>query len=146
MPEKYVAEGVAQGLLNLYNGDMAGLKVLLPRAREARDVLPEALAAAGAVVDVLPVYETRPSEQRKDDVLAKLEAGEIHCITFGSSSTVINFLSLIPADTLKKYPAVKFACIGPITAATLEKAGLPCHIQPADFTIPALARELAEKL
>ena len=109
VPEKYVAEGVAQGLLNLYNGDMAGLKVLLPRAREARDVLPEALAAAGAVVDVLPVYETRPSEQRKDDVLAKLEAGEIHCITFGSSSTVINFLSLIPADTLKKCPAVKFA-------------------------------------
>ncbi len=146
VPEKYVAEGVAQGLLNLYGGNMAGLRVLLPRAREARDVLPEALAAAGAVVDALPVYETRPSGQRKDEVLAKFEAGEIHCITFGSSSTVTNFLSLIPADTLKKYPAVKFACIGPITAATLEKAGLPCHIQPADFTIPALARELAERL
>ena len=146
VPEKYVAEGIAQGILDMYGGNMAGMKVLLPRAREARDVLPEKLTAAGAVVDVLPVYETQPSQRRKDEVLARLEAGEIHCVTFGSSSTVTNFLSMIPVETLKKHPEVKFACIGPITAATLEKAGLPCHIQPADYTIPGLARELAEKL
>ena len=79
-------------------------------------------------------------------MLAKLEAGEIHCVTFGSSSTVTNFLSLIPVEILKRHPQLKFACIGPITADTLEKAGLTCHIQPGEYTIPGLVRALAEKL
>ena len=125
---------------------MNGRRVLLPRAREARDVLPKTLEAAGAVVDVLPVYETLPSPERKDDVLAMLEAGEIQCVTFGSSSTVTNFLSLVPVETLKRHPEVKLACIGPITAKTLEDAGLVCHIQPEDYTIPGLVAELAKRL
>ena len=146
VPEKYVAESVVQGLTTLYGKSLAGLKILLPRAKVARDVLPQKLAEAGAVVDVLPVYETLPSTRRSAEVLRLLESGELHCVTFGSSSTVENFLSLIPVETLKKHPEVRFACIGPVTAATLEKAGLPCHIQPAEYTIPALVRELAEKL
>ncbi len=146
VPETYVAESVAEGLAARLGSGLAGADILLPRARVARDVLPETLAEGGARVRVLPVYDTIPAGARKDEVLAKLEAGEIHCITFGSSSTVTNFLALVPAETLKKYPAVRLACIGPVTAATLEKAGLACHIQPADYTIPGLARELAEKL
>ena len=146
VPESFVAEDMAKGLLAACGPAPAGLAMLLPRAREARDVLPEELAKHGIRVDILPAYVTRPSGERRDEVLARLEAGEVDCITFGSSSTVTNFLSLIPAEALRKHPEVKLACIGPITAATLEKAGLPCHIQPADFTIPALARELAEKL
>lgn len=146
IPERYVAESAAEGILALFGGDMTGRSVLLPRAREARDVLPNTLEAAGADVDILPVYETLPAGDRKEEVLAMLEAGEIQCITFGSSSTVTNFLSLIPAETLKRYPDVKLACIGPVTAATLQKAGLQCHIQPADYTIPGLVAELTEKL
>ena len=146
IPDKYVAESVAEGMLTICGNDMAGMRILLPRAKVARDVLPETLSAACAQVDVLPVYETLPSEARRDEVLSMLDSGEIHCITFGSSSTVTNFLSLIPAETLKKYPAVKLACIGPVTAATLEKAGFACDIQPGDYTIPGLVRELVEKL
>jgi uroporphyrinogen III methyltransferase/synthase len=146
VPEKYVAEDVARCILEHYGQDVTGLKVLLPRAREARDVLPATLAGAGAEVTVLPVYETRPSRQGREEVLERLEAGEIDCVTFGSSSTVGNFLSLIPADICKRQPDLRFACIGPITAATLEQAGLTCHIRPAEYTIPALLRELAEKL
>ena len=146
VPEKYVAESTAEGIVALFGGNMSGRRVLLPRAREARDVLPKMLGAAGATVDVLPVYETLPSSARREEVLAMLEAGEIHCVTFGSSSTVTNFLSLIPAETLKAHPEVRLACIGPITAKTLEDAGLPCHIQPEDYTIPGLVKELAEKL
>lgn len=146
VPEKYVAESAAQGILALFGGDMSGKRVLLPRAKEARDVLPGALGAAGAAVDVLPVYETLPCSSRREEVLAMLEAGEIDCVTFGSSSTVTNFLSLIPAETLNAHPGVKLACIGPITAKTLEDAGLTCHIRPGEYTIPALVRELAEKL
>ena len=146
VPEKYVAESAAQGIVALFGGDMSGRRALLPRAREARDVLPKTLEAAGAVVDILPVYETLPSAARRDDMLAMLEAGEIQCITFGSSSTVTNFLSLVPVETLKRHPDVKLACIGPITAKTLEDAGLTCHIQPEDYTIPGLVAELAKRL
>lgn len=139
IPEKYVAEGVVDGMLAL---GVAGKKVLLPRAREAREVLPDELRKAGAVVDVLPVYETVPAGAQKEAVLERMAEGRIHCVTFGSSSTVDNFLSLIPAQTLLAHPEVKLAAIGPITAKTLAKNGLPCHIQPEEFTIPALVEAL----
>lgn len=146
VPQRYVAESVAEGLTALCGERLSGMRVLLPRAREARDVLPRTLRAAGAEVDVLPVYETVPGTARRQEVLEGLAAGEIQCITFGSSSTVTNFLSLIPVETLVNYPELKFACIGPVTAATLEQAGLVCHIQPREYTIPALVAALAEQL
>ncbi len=144
IPERYVAEGVVEGMLAL---GMKGKNILIPRALEAREILPEALQNAGANVTILPIYETKPADTRKDEVLQELEQGRIHCITFGSSSTVDNFLSLIPKDTLKKYPQVQLAAIGPVTANTLQqKHGLPCHIQPESFTIPALVNTLVETL
>jgi uroporphyrinogen III methyltransferase/synthase len=143
LPEKYVAEGIVEGLLAL---GMAGKRVLVPRAREAREVLPEELRKAGALVDILPVYQTLPAEARREDVLDLLREGRIHCVTFASSSTVDNFLSLIPADTLRQYPQVQLAAIGPITKKTLERHGLVCHIMPEDYTIPALVESLKKAL
>ena len=142
IPESFVAESMAQGLLAACGPTPAGLSMLLPRAQDARDALPGELAKHGIRVDILPVYVTRPSGERRDEVLARLEAGEVNCITFGSSSTVTNFLALIPADVLQKHPEVKLACIGPITAATLEKAGLACDIQPGEHTIAGLVQAL----
>ncbi|MEG2171945.1 MAG: uroporphyrinogen-III synthase, partial [Desulfovibrionaceae bacterium] len=142
-PDRYVAEGVVEGMLAL---GMKGQKLLLPRAREAREVLPDELRAAGAVVDVLPVYATLPALARKEQVLEMLAQGRIACVTFGSSSTVENFLGAIPATTLQAYPAVKLAAIGPITAQTLARHGLSCAIQPQDYTIPALVEALKQGL
>ncbi len=141
IPERYVAEGVVEGMLAL---GMQGQKILLPRALEAREVLPEALRKAGAEVHVLPIYETKPAGARQEEVLEELANGRIHCITFGSSSTVDNFLALVDINTLKQYPQVQLAAIGPITAKTLEKHGLPCHIQPQEYTIPALVDTLVQ--
>ncbi|MDR1946147.1 MAG: uroporphyrinogen-III C-methyltransferase [Desulfovibrio sp.] len=146
LPENYVAENVAEGILEVYADRIADMRILLPRARIARDALPKILGARCVAVDVLPLYETVPAEGRRDEVLEKLASGDIHCVTFGSSSTVENFLKLIPAETLRGYPQIRFACIGPITASTLEKAGLPCHIMPREYTIPALVRALADEL
>ena len=143
IPERYVAEGIVEGMLKL---GMKGQNILLPRAREAREVLPEELQKAGATVHVLPIYETRPAGAKKDVVLERIQEGRLHCVTFGSSSTVDNFLSLIPAETLRKHPEVKLAAIGPVTAKTLEKHGLKCDMQPEDFTIPALVDELKKSL
>ena len=143
IPEKYLAEGVAEGLLAL---GMAGKRVLVPRARQAREVLPDELRKAGAAVDILPVYETLPAGARREEVLELLREGRIHCITFGSSSTVDNFVSLIPADILRGYPQVRLAAIGPVTKKTLERHGLECHIMPEEYTIPALVESLKKAL
>lgn len=82
------------------------------------------LGKAGATVDVIPAYETVPAAGRKDEVLARLEEGSLSCVTFGSSSTVENFLNLIPAEKLKAHPETLLAAIGPVTAETLRKHGL----------------------
>ncbi len=143
IPERYVAEGIVEGMLAL---GMKGQKILLPRAMEAREVLPDELRKAGAEVHVLPIYETKPAGARKDEVLQALEEERLDCVTFGSSSTVDNFVSLIPVEKLKAYPKVKFAAIGPITAKTLSNYGLPCHIQPDEYTIPQLVESLKKQL
>lgn len=143
IPERFVAESVVQGLSALGLQDK---RILIPRALVARDVLPDQLRAAGASVDVLPMYETKPSNAHREEILEMLEAGEIQCITFGSSSTVENFIELIPASKLKEYPNLKYGCIGPVTAKTLEKHGIICDFQPTDYTIPALVDILLQKL
>ncbi|BBD09807.1 uroporphyrinogen-III C-methyltransferase [Desulfovibrio ferrophilus] len=141
VPPKYVAESVVAGLIE--RGVGQGTKVLIPRARVAREVLPEELSKAGADVTVLPVYETGLNEDGPEELVAKLDAGDIDYVTFTSSSTVENFFQLLAPEKLKQYPDVKLACIGPVTAKTLAEYGFTPDIQPEDYTIPALAAALA---
>lgn len=144
VPPKYVAESVVEGLLE--RGVTKGTKILIPRAKVAREVLPDELGKAGADVTILPVYETGLNESGPDDIVARLDAGEIDCVTFTSSSTVENFFKLLAPEKLKEYTGVKLACIGPVTANTLAGFGFTPDIQPEDYTVPALAQELAGKL
>ncbi len=144
VPEKYVAESIVEGLLER---GVAGKSVLIPRAREAREVLPEELSKAGAQVTILLVYETVPARGKVQDFEARLEAGELHCITFASSSTVENFFGLVSPETLRRLaPEIQLACIGPVTAETLRRFGFTPHIQPEEFTIPALVAAVAQAL
>ena len=140
VPEKYVAEGVVEALRK--QGPLDKARFLLPRAARAREVLPEALREAHAVVDVVPCYETVPEEAPRQEVLDRILAGEVDCVTFGSSSTVENFLSLVPAAVMKEHPSVLLAAIGPVTAQTLAQHGLAAQIQPENYTIPHLVDAL----
>ncbi len=141
IPQAFVAESALSGLLAQ---GVAGLNILIPRARDARDVLPQGLLDAGARVRILPVYATMPSNAGKEEVLELLAQEAVHYVTFASSSTVSNFLAQIPVDTLRKHPNLRFACIGPVTAKTLADAGLACHVQPDRFTIPDLVQALVK--
>ncbi|GAB6058829.1 uroporphyrinogen-III C-methyltransferase [Desulfonatronum parangueonense] len=142
VPEKYIAEDIVQGLLAR---DVAGKRVLIPRAQEAREVLPEELLRAGAQVDVLPVYRTLPVAKGAEDVAAALESGEIHYITFTSSSTVTNFFTAIDAQLIQKHrSAVQLVCIGPVTERTLQSHGFQGDIQPEDYTIPAMVEAILD--
>jgi uroporphyrinogen III methyltransferase/synthase len=139
-PKDYVAESLLESLREY---GVKGRKILLARAKEARDVLPDGLRRAGAQVDVLPVYITRQYAQKHGadnarELCAAFEANQVDCVTFGSSSTVDNFFAQIPPDLARSGDKVRFACIGPITARTLAGYGFESHINPSEYTVPAL--------
>ncbi len=140
VPEKYVAESVLAGLME--RGVGQGSRILIPRAKKAREVLPKELIKKGAKVDILPVYETTLCTDKQEEIAEALDKGIVDYITFTSSSTVDNFFTLIPADTLKKHSHVRLASIGPITTKTLEQYGFSPHIEPEDYTIPGLIEAL----
>ena len=134
-PERYVAESLADAFLK---ANTAPARILLPRASEARDVLPDRLRAEAMTVDVVPCYRTVPDGSEAASVQERLKAGTLSCITFTSSSTVKNFLSVVPKELLQANQNVRLAAIGPVTARTIRDAGLTCHIEAEEYTIPAL--------
>lgn len=141
VPESYVAESVAAELLRIEGPALKGMRILLPRAAEARMVLPDQLALAGAIVDIVPLYEAHPASDKESEVLELLGEGGIDCISFGSSSTVRNFLKIVPREAIRKTrPAL--ASIGPVTSATLRENGLQVDIEPEEYTIPALIQSI----
>ena len=140
VPPEYRAEAVLEGLLEQ---GAAGARVLIPRAREAREVLPEKLAEAGAKVEVLDAYETVLDDAGAGEMNKMLSSGEIDIITFTSSSTVKNFVKLLEGFDFKTLPqSVTIACIGPVTAETARELGLRVDLVAGEYTIPGLVRAL----
>jgi len=136
IPEKFTGEGLAESLIQTQVG---GNRILMPRALRASEILPEALTDAGATVTIAPVYQNVPPQGRKDELREQLESGSIDLVTFTSSSTVTNFLTMIDAgskDELHQLLGkVKIAAIGPVTAETIRQHGLQVDIQPQRYTI-----------
>ena len=137
VPNEYVAESV---VTRLYDR-VAGRRVLLARAKVARDVIPRELRKLGAQVDVVEAYETvipRTSRTRLRAVLKDPERRP-HVITFTSSSTVRNFLELLEKRDARAFiTGIKLASIGPVTSSTLGELSLPVDIEAREYTIPGL--------
>lgn len=137
VPEKYVAESVVEALRGKITQHS---RVLLVRAKIARDVLPDELRKTGAQVEVIEAYETVIPENaaaRLKEVFAG-PATQPHIVTFTSSSTATNFLSLLGPDRNKILERVKLASIGPVTSATLKQAGLTPDIEASEYTMQGL--------
>jgi uroporphyrinogen-III synthase len=140
VPEEYVAESVVKGLRDKVNGK----RVLLVRAKVARDVIPDSLRAAGAQVDVVEAYETVVPERSRARLrsLMKDKVRRPHVITFTSSSTVRNFAELLGAQKKNALKNVEFASIGPVTSATLRELQMPVSIEAREFTMGGLIRAI----
>ena len=140
VPEEYVAESVVKGLRDKVNGK----RVLLVRAKIARDVIPDSLRAAGAEVDVVEAYETVVPERSKTRlrVLMKDQSRRPHVVTFTSSSTVRNFVELLGKPRARALKQVQFASIGPVTSGTLREFQLPVEIEAKEFTMGGLIRAI----
>jgi len=141
MPTEFVAEAV----VDQFPEDPAGRRIVILRAAEAREVLPEKLVERGAIVDVVPVYRTILEHSDAARMREMLSKGEIDIITFTSSSTVTNFIELIGEEVAKQLPpSVQIACIGPITAKTAEDNGLRPGIVAEEYTTEGLVKAILE--
>ena len=136
VPEEYRAEGLIEAL---DAGQLAGERVLIPRAKVAREILPDRLREVGAEVVVPPAYESVLSSKGKEGLSLRLRSGDIDCVTFTASSTVENFVRVFGAEEAARLLAeTRVACIGPITADTARKRGLEVDAEADEYTISGL--------
>jgi len=140
VPRKFISEGILESFART---NLKGKKILLARAAEARDVLPEGLKKLGASVDVATAYVTVNSGKKKNDLKALFKENQVDVITFTSSSTVHNF-NKIAGSGFKLPNGVKIACIGPVTAAAARKAGFPVDIHQEEYTMEGLVEALID--
>ena len=142
VPREYRAESLLE---EISDHPLSGEKVLIPRAKVAREILPEKLREAGAEVVVPPAYESVPSVEGKMDVARMIDAGEVDCVTFTASSTVDNFvLAFGEEGAVRLLEKSRVACIGPITAATAAGYGLRVDAEAREYTIPGLVEAVAD--
>jgi len=138
VPREYVAESVAEAFAA---ENLAGAKILLPRAAVARDLVPQALRERGAQVDIVDVYRNIIPEDAPGNANAVFgETPRPDWIAFTSSSTVKNLLACVPREALVN---VKIASIGPVTSETARKHGLHVDVEATPHTMEGLVSAIA---
>jgi uroporphyrinogen III methyltransferase / synthase len=142
MPKEFIAEAILDGFGKM---SINGKRILLARAKKARDILPRGLRKMGAEVDVVEAYRTVKPKGGSKRLRQLLTDGKIDVITFTSSSTVNHFAELLKKEDLKKVlKGIAVACIGPVTTRTAKGWGMKVQIQPKEYTIPGLTKAIAE--
>ncbi len=145
IPQEFKAEGAIESLVAASGGPekIKGMRILLPRAQMAREVLPVELGKLGVQVDVVEVYQTvRPSVETACWQTLFLN-GQVDVVTFTSASTVNHFAEMFPEVSISELlQHTTVACIGPITTEAAQKLGIIVHIQPTEYTTDALAEAI----
>jgi uroporphyrinogen-III synthase len=140
VPKEYVAESVVRSLRR----GVKGKRVLLVRAKVARDVIPGELRRAGAQVHVVEAYETVVPQSSRKRLQSALKNPR-RCpqvVTFTSSSTVRNFMALLSPRQSAGLDGIRLASIGPVTSSTLRELSLRVDIEAKEFTIPGLVEAI----
>jgi uroporphyrinogen III methyltransferase/synthase len=140
-------EFTTDGLLREFRATVSceNLRFLLPRADLADERLARGLEELGGIVDDLDAYATVPESDDRTGHRAKLLAEGADWVTFTSSSTVNNFCNLVDVPALRaKFPALKFASIGPVTTKTAVERGLPVAVEAKVHTIPGLVEAILQ--
>lgn len=141
--DDFVAEGLARSLKKF--GPWKGQIVLLPRAEKARDVLPEALASWGAKVKIAPAYATVRPRSAEKSILKRIIDEQYDLISFSSSSTFENFVSLFSKQEFARIaPTLRAASIGPVTSASIRARGIAPLVEAREHTIPGLVLAIKE--
>jgi uroporphyrinogen III methyltransferase/synthase len=142
IPTEFKAEGVLAALGGV---KVKGRKFLIPRAKTARELIPDRLRELGAEVTVATAYENVKPAADVERTKKLFEEKKIAAVTFTSSSTVHNFIEILGQKGYKSLlDGVAVACIGPVTARTAEEYGMKTDIMPKEYTIPALVDAMVE--
>ncbi|MFA6384310.1 MAG: uroporphyrinogen-III C-methyltransferase [Candidatus Omnitrophota bacterium] len=132
-PKSYTQEGLVAALKS---AGVKGANILIVRAREARDVLPDGLAALGARVKVIAAYR---AQLRAEKVKGAGYLNDFDMITFTSSSCVQGFFKAFSRKQIfSKKNKFEVASIGPITSQTCRKCGLKVSVEAKKFTLDGL--------
>ena len=142
LPKEYRAEAIIAGL---GKNKIKGKSFLLPRALKAREVLPEEIKRLGGKIDVVAAYRTTKPKEKTDEIRKMFQEKAIDVVTFTSSSTVENFVSMFQkGEAPGLLEGITVACIGPITKDTASALGIKTGIMPEKYTIPALTDAIGE--
>lgn len=140
--ESFRAEALAEAIVEDF-GEPAGKRVLLPRALEAREILPEMLREAGAVVDVVPAYQTQPpAAETMGPLRSALAEEQLDAVLLTASSTVTNLCKALGEGYPDLLASTCLASIGPITTGRARQLGLQVTVQAEEFTIPGVLAAL----
>lgn len=142
IPSEFKAEGVLAALGGV---NVKGWKFLIPRAKVAREIIPDKLRELGAEVTVATAYENVKPTSDVERVRKLFQEKKIAAVTFTSSSTVHNFVEILGQKEYKSLlDGVTVACIGPVTAKTAEEYGMKIDIMPKEYTLPAFVDAMVE--
>jgi uroporphyrinogen-III synthase len=146
VPGHFRAEGLVDTLRAI--GPEAGPAVLIARAAEAREVLPEELRASGFTVDVVPVYRV-VTVQPPADVMERLRSGTVDAVVFASGGTARRFAEVLAEagmDAATLLAGTVVASIGPVTTAALRELGVAVDVEAPKSTVSSLVAALADRL
>ncbi len=142
IPSEFKAEGVLAALGGV---NSKGQKFLIPRAKVAREIIPDKLRELGAEVTVATAYENVKPTSDVERIRKLFQEKKIAAVTFTSSSTVHNFVEILGQKEYKSLlDGVTIACIGPVTAKTAEEFGMKIDIMPKEYTLPAFVDAIVE--
>jgi uroporphyrinogen-III synthase len=141
VPEKAVAESLAESLLSEAR---AGASMLLVRASKARDVLPETLLAAGADLTIAEAYRTVVPPASIPMLQQLFRTAPPDAITFTSASTAHNLAALLEAAGLSIPAETVLASIGPITSEAMLESGFPPTVQALESRVKSLIAALVD--
>lgn len=138
VPKKFVSEELFEEIKpNLTSED----KILIPRAKNARDYLVDKLSEICSVSEV-HTYETVIDNEMKEEILELLENESIDYITFASSSSASNFVEIIGKENVDKLDNTKIISIGPITTNTIKELKLDLYREAEEATINSVVEVL----
>ncbi|MBI4355861.1 MAG: uroporphyrinogen-III C-methyltransferase [Candidatus Omnitrophica bacterium] len=139
VPATFQQEGLLSALRRV---GWRGKRVLLLRAAEARDLLPEGLRKLGARVDVVPLYRAKPPAHLRGQLQAVLSNGSVDLVTFTSSGCVEQFWQALPPGLRHRARRWRAASIGPITSQAVRARHVPVAIEARQATIESLVEAI----
>jgi uroporphyrinogen III methyltransferase/synthase len=148
IPGEFNAEGLIETFRKGHGAkgmELKGMRFLMPRAEQAREIFPKKVKELGGEIDVPVAYRTVKPELHAKRMKRFLKEGRITIATFTSAATFTNFMEIIGDDAHELLEGVTIAVIGPVTRKAVEKAGLTVDIMPQESTIEAMVQEIMKR-